>query len=217
MAERDQKALGKQIGRAWRAGRQLLGQADLVALPAAQPLLAVVRQHAPLLQQAPRLRISASRQIQGAVVHRRRLTELLACGVIDVRRRITQHFRGPGHLALRRAFGQGLGFSEAKAPELLRFSEQVLKAAAAHPGALTQVRVPQSRIRRLGRLLDALRRATPELQRRRRAKTKLLLDLATAAQQVEAACQQLQQLLAEGAPAAAAPAAPPGPLTAEAR
>lgn len=101
-------------------------------------------------------RISSARRVQGAACHRDALCRALWDLVSTIRNRIKHQFRGPGHKAIRQAFGEGLVASAPKKKSVARLASTVLEGAARYPDALRRVRVTRPTLQRVRTVLEQL-------------------------------------------------------------
>jgi hypothetical protein len=168
--------------------------------PEAQQLIDQLRQDVDILKVAPTLRIGAARRLQGASSRRRTASYALFAACAEVRRRVKLRFRGPRHLALRRAFGEGTPASPAKPESVLVLAEQILSAAPAHATELRQVRIGPPTVQRLTKLRDNLRACAPERVELRAARRQVSDSLAQIADRVGGLCSALLAIAARVCP-----------------
>lgn len=196
---------------AYELGCQLLRRADedpawAALADASRPLVEELQQSLEILGMAPQLRIGAARRLQGVASRRRTAAQSLFEICVEIRRRVKQHFRGPKHAELRRAFGEGLPASPAKPGTALQLATQILAGAATYGAELRLVHVRAQTLTRLQRLLDSLRAAIPERGELRSAQQQISHNLRQLAERVEELCEDLGRIASErGLP----PPAPP--------
>lgn len=209
-AARPRKTASSKQSRKTRAaydqGREVLRLAEedpawAALRDGASPLLEELQQSLELLGMAPQLRIGAARRLQGVASRRRTAAQSLFEICVEVRRRVKQHFRGPKHAELRRAFGEGLPASPAKPGTALQLAAQILAAADAHAAELRLVHVRAQTLQRLQRLERSLRAAIPERGELRSAQQQISHNLVQLAERVEELCQRLSQLAGQSLPA----------------
>lgn len=198
-------ALTRRIRASYDAGRALaeaLAAAPL--LEGEARILAELQADIETLGQAPTLRITAARRVQGASSRRRSASTALFDACAEVRGRVRKRYRGPRHAELRRAFGEGAPASPAKTETVLALAAQILEAAPQHEAELREVRVLEPTLAKIAKLRAQLLQATSERSDLRRARRATAERLSVLAARVEKACAALRVALP--APDAAVPA-----------